>query len=190
MFSQQLKRIFERHGKAFSIICFCVFSVIIIGSGAAQTIRKISVEREILASLNSAAEQDNIKVNVRGAVNNADVYELPRGSRVSDAVSAAGGLSDNAARNHTNLADFVEDGDDIYIPSADAQTKNNDGRININTASLSELKSLSGVGDVTAQKIIDYREANGSFTSISQLKNIEGIGDKTFENIKEFVALE
>lgn len=139
-----------------------------------------------------------IMVDVGGEVVNPMVVELEEGSRVEDAIKAAGGVTGNADLTEINRADFLEDGDKILIPSKqqdgssyDGGVKGNgysvysDSRININTAGSEELQMLDGVGPATAQKIIDYREANGSFKKIEDIKNVSGIGDKTFEKFKD-----
>lgn len=139
-----------------------------------------------------------IMVDVGGEVVNPMVVELEEGSRVEDAIKAAGGVTGNADLTEINRADFLEDGDKILIPSKqqdgssyDIGVKGNgyslysDSRININTAGSEELQMLDGVGPATAQKIIDYREANGSFKKIEDIKNVSGIGDKTFEKFKD-----
>ena len=189
-FSKQFKMFFERHGKAISLSCFCLFTAAVLIIGAAKTVKKAGAEKEILKELNENLASDTVSVDVKGAVKNTGSFELPRGSKVSDAVDAAGGLSVNADTDNLNLSAPLENGAEITIPAADAPAQSPDGKINLNTASLYDLMSLDGIGEVTAQKIIDYRDKNGSFTNTEQLKNIDGIGDKTFENIKESIALE
>lgn len=147
-----------------------------------------------------------IMVDIGGEVNNPMVAELEEGSRVEDAINAAGGVTENADLTDINRAAFLEDGDKILIPTMttgdanNGQTKNssdqsimaNDGyktysddRININTAGSEELQQLEGIGPVTAEKIIEYRQTNGKFKSIEDIKNVSGIGDKTFEELKD-----
>ena len=187
---KQLKTFLERHGRAISLCCFCVFTVAVIGVGAVQTFKKASAEREILNALNESFGAESIRVYVGGAVKNKGTYDLPRSSRVEDAVSAAGGFTEDAAQESVNTAVFVEDGDEIIIPSQNGIVRSAVGKININAATVRDLVLLNGIGEVTAQKIIDYREANGLFTSLSQLKSIDGIGEKTFEGIKEDITLD
>lgn len=139
-----------------------------------------------------------IMVDVGGEVVNPMVVELEEGSRVEDAIKAAGGVTGNADLTEINRADFLDDGDKILIPSKQQEGSSfdsgvkgsgyslySDDRININTADSEELQMLDGVGPATAQKIIDYREANGSFKKIEDIKNVSGIGDKTFEKLKD-----
>ncbi|MDO4869600.1 MAG: helix-hairpin-helix domain-containing protein [Bacillota bacterium] len=149
-----------------------------------------------------------IFVDIGGAVQSPMLAELPQGSRVEDAITAAGGLTEEADISSVNRAEFLEDGQKIYIPeklpegeagaaqdtvgaagyvpSAAAGT---DGKININTADSTQLQELNGVGPATAQKIIDYRTSNGRFQSIEDIKNVSGIGDKTFDKLKDNITI-
>ncbi|MBR6799983.1 MAG: helix-hairpin-helix domain-containing protein [Firmicutes bacterium] len=143
-----------------------------------------------------------IMVDIGGAVNDPMVAELEEGSRVEDAINAAGGVTEDADLTEINRAAFLEDGDKILIPekqevalndisnATDGSAKGgytsySDGKININTAGSEELQTLDGVGPVTAEKIIDYRESNGRFKDIEDIKNVSGIGEKTFEKLKD-----
>lgn len=154
-----------------------------------------------------AAESETAKiiVDIGGEVVSPMVVELDEGSRVGDAIEAAGGVTENADLTDINRAAFVEDGEKIYIPSAEIegedgegdgevsssgrQTGRSDGRININTADSAQLQELDGIGPATAQKIIDYRKENGRFSSIEDIKNVSGIGDKSFEKIKDRIKV-
>jgi competence protein ComEA len=141
-----------------------------------------------------------ILVQVAGSVKQAGLYTLPAGSRVMDAVQAAGGLASEADPDAANLAAILKDGDYIYIPSAQgaglpAQSLEA-GRvpvpgapININTATQSELESLPGIGEKNAQAIIAYRSAHGSFTSIEEIQDVEGIGPSTFEELRTLITV-
>lgn len=146
-----------------------------------------------------------IYVDVGGEVKDPSVVELPDGSRVTDAITAAGGLTEQADLTDINRAAFVSDGEKIYIPSQVSEleddglsagegggggtAKSSDGRININTADSTQLQELTGVGPATAEKIIDYRKQNGRFQSIEDIKNVSGIGDKTYEKLKEHIKV-
>lgn len=144
-----------------------------------------------------------IMVDIGGEVKNPMVAELAEGSRVEDAIEAAGGVTEDADLIDINRAAFLEDGDKILIPakldsndgntssgvtsssSKGSYTSYSSGKININTAGSEELQQLDGVGPVTAEKIIEYRESNGRFGSIEDIKNVSGIGEKTFEKMKD-----
>jgi competence protein ComEA len=146
-------------------------------------------------------EQNKIKVHVIGGVNISGVYELPEGSRVIDAVQAAGGLTEDADLNSTNLAAPLNDGQQVkvFVLNEHNSVSNGlilssyvspgDGKINLNTATKEQLEKLTGIGPVLAGKIIEYRESKGSFKTISELKNVSGIGDKKFDQIKDEVVV-
>jgi competence protein ComEA len=153
-------------------------------------------------------------VDVAGEVKTPLVAELQAGSRVYEAIEAAGGLTPDADTRYINMAAALNDGDRIYVPNGDeiasetampdtagstasnsnangaATTgENSDGTININTADSDTLQQLNGVGPATAQKIIDYRDQNGGFASIEDIKNVSGIGEKTFEKMKASISV-
>ncbi len=152
------------------------------------------------AVVETEPETAKIIVDIGGEVVSPMVAELDEGSRVADAIEAAGGVTENADLTDINRAAFIEDGEKIYIPalpseedeiddggSSGTSSGYSDGKININTADSEELQELSGVGPATAQKIIDYRKENGRFSSIEDIKNVSGIGDKSFEKIKDMI---
>ena len=136
-----------------------------------------------------------VYVDIGGEVANPMVAELEEGCRVQDAIEAAGGLTENADISQINRAEFIEDGDKIFIPSLESAEGDDigsigseayyDGKININTADSAQLQELNGVGPATAEKIISYREENGRFKDIEDIKNVSGIGDKTFEKFRD-----
>ncbi len=152
---------------------------------------------------NAAGENGSmIYVDIGGAVEAPMLAELPEGSRVEDAIKAAGGLKKDADMSGINRAEFLNDGDKVYIPTmiidddcnaaGEVQPLNgtsgtSGGRVNINTADSAQLQTLSGVGPATAQKIIDYRTAIGRFRAPEDLMNVSGIGEKTFEKLKDHV---
>ena len=135
-------------------------------------------------------------VHVCGQVAAPGVYELAEGSRIYEAIEAAGGVNSQAAPEGLNQAACVEDGQQIYVPSVQELQDNSftaagdsgaaeDGRVNINTAQAEELMTLSGIGEAKAAAIIQYREENGGFQSIEELMEISGIKEGVFEKIKE-----
>jgi len=145
-----------------------------------------------------------VVVNIDGAVQVPGVYSLPLDSRVMDAVELAGGFKEDAQQGSVNLAAPVEDGSHIYIPfrritegvstseEATSYGLSDTGEIvrlvNINQASLEELIALPGIGPVTAEKIIAYREQSG-FTRIEDIQLVAGIGPATYEKIKDYLTV-
>ena len=132
---------------------------------------------------------------------------LPPNSRVQDAIAAAGGITEDANVENLNLAAQLDDGSQVVVPavsraaspadtgSAPASTEQPQGEsvaqiVNINTASQTELETLPGVGPVTAQKIIAYRQENGAFSTIEEIQKVSGIGPATFEKMKHLLSVE
>ena len=147
-------------------------------------------------------EQDLITVDVKGAVKSPGIYDLPVGSRVNDAVQKAGGLIEQADSKSLNLAQKVSDEALVYVPtkgeeaasqqagSGAASSTSKEKKVNLNKASLEELKQVKGLGGKRAQDIIDHREANGKFKSVDELKKVSGIGAKTMEKLKDYVTVD
>ena len=140
----------------------------------------------------TAREPQTLIVHVCGAVRREGVYELEAGSRVEDAVRAAGGFLPTADRTHHNLAKPVADGEQIRIPTqteaqslqAEARQKS-DGLIDINTAGAEELEKLPGIGAAKAQAIIAWREENGRFETIEDIMKVPGIKESAFSQLKD-----
>jgi len=150
-------------------------------------------------------DKQKIIVDVDGAIKNPGVYEFDKGDRIDDAIIKAGGLLENANTKNINRARVLLDGEKIYILKEGEKNfdieiidgsiyntgevvESND-KININTASKEVLMSLDGIGEVYAQRIIDYRNT-AKFSTIEELKLVKGIGEKTFEKIKDIITVE
>jgi len=153
-----------------------------------------------------------VYVHIDGAVFEPGVYPLPSGSRVFEAIDAAGGATDEADVTQINLAARVADGQKLVVPAqgaAGAPPRPSDpssssstapsskvivgddsARININTASARVLQSLPGVGAITAGRIVQYRQTNGPFTSVNQLRDARLLTAATFEKIKASLSVE
>ena len=137
-----------------------------------------------------------LQVYVTGEVANPQqTYNLPAGSRVADAINAAGGPTDNADQDRINLAGLLRDGDQIHLPAIDADdvelpTPMGGEKVRINSATQSELESLPGIGPVTAASIIEFREEAGGFAALDDLDAVPGIGPATLENLRDLVAFD
>ena len=157
-------------------------------------------------------KNENIIVHVSGAVNKEGSVELKNNSRIIDAIDKAGGLKDEADITNINLAYIIEDGMKIHIPSKEEkestiivesnidsgtveqsnEIKSNNNKklkININTATKTDLETLPGIGESTALKIIEYRKKKGKFKLIEDIKQVNGIGENKFNKIKELITV-
>ena len=158
----------------------------------------------------------DIYVDVKGSVKTPGVYKLKSDARVSDAVEAAGGILKDANTRFINLSKQLKDGDVVVVysnseiekakednivyietPCICEEVKNDacykeeesNGKININTASLEELKTITGIGDAKASAIIEYRTQNGRFNTIEDIKKVSGISETLFDKIKDFITV-
>ncbi|MBR1931660.1 MAG: ComEA family DNA-binding protein [Lachnospiraceae bacterium] len=142
------------------------------------------------------SEQKRICVYVCGAVEHPGVVELPEGSRVADALRAAGGFAPDAREDLVNLAEWIQDGqmlrfpgvDEVWIAEGEGKSDVN-GRIDINTADIAQLTALNGIGNARAQDIVTYREAHGRFETIEDIKKVPGIKDSIFEKISDQITV-
>ena len=155
-----------------------------------------------------SAQAKTFFVHVGGAVRAPGLYELREGLRVAAAIEAAGGFSSDAATDAVNLAQELSDGEQIIVPTEEEYANGHAGRefgtgtvseganssiasglVNINTATVSELDALPGIGESTARKIVADRSANGPFKTIEDLKRVSGIGDKKYEQLAGLICV-
>lgn len=156
-------------------------------------------------STEESEEPSQLVVDVKGAVEKPGLYTLEVGSRVNDAVEAAGGLTSQADPKSINLAQKLSDEAVVYVASKDenisvvasttassamSPEEKSTSLVNLNTATEADLQTISGIGAKRAADIIAYREANGGFKSVDDLNNVSGIGDKTMESIRPYVTVE
>jgi competence protein ComEA len=162
------------------------------GAGASVSARPAPLVRERESS------RPQVLVHVVGAVREPGLYELKEGSRVADAVERAGGATAKADLSLVNLAAPVADGTQVVVPARSppaapeatggASPQARAGPVHLNTATVEELDALPGVGPVTAQKIVDFRQANGAFASVDELDAVPGIGPARLEELRKLVA--
>ena len=141
---------------------------------------------------------EKIVVHIDGQVVNKGVYTIENSYRLNDLVNLAGGLTQQADITRINLAKKLNDGEKIYIyavgeekkvnEESDGEEEDSNEKVNINTANKNKLKTLPGIGDATADKIISYREKNGKFKSIEEIQKVNGIGSSKFNNIKDLIS--
>lgn len=149
----------------------------------------------------ATATAEFVVVYISGAVRRPDVYRLPAAARVKDVVLAAGGLADDADADTINLAEHLTDAQHIYVPRQGemppaapaagngATAADQPSLLNINTASAAELEGLPGIGEGFAQRIVEYRAANGPFGSLEDLRNVKGIGPSILDQIIPLVTV-
>ena len=185
----------------------------------AEAAGQVSSEYSVTKDGGEPHEPETIFVHVCGAVEKPDVYELPTGSRVYEAVQAAGGFAKDADESYVNQAQELSDGVKLVIPTLEqteilasetesdamagavgiqdsggrqdesSQSSASDGKVDINTASEAELCNVPGIGAVRAAAIVAYRQENGSFSSVEDIMNVSGIKEGTFEKIKDSIKV-
>ena len=195
---------------AVLMVIFCFFLWMTYGAGNSMeaetsytdvTALSTSSSKQSSQSLSEASSQSKtegsekgeskVTVDVKGAVANPGVYTLKASARVTDAIKAAGGMTEDADAKSVNLAASLSDEEVVYVATKDenlsvlGQSGTKDGKINLNTATSEELQTISGIGAKRAEDIIAYRESHGGFQSVDDLKNVSGIGDKTLDKIRE-----
>ena len=209
---RMLARDLKEHQKIINttaVIMIIIAAVLFYGQkGNIETIRFDGEEEASAQSeeTKSAAEATDIYVDIGGAVKKPGVYKMDPGSRVFEVIDKAGGLTKHADTASLNQAEEVTDGQKLWIPSdRDSPPKGEvsaaadspagtaadpSGKININTADAAALQQISGIGPVTAQKIIDYRTSNGHFGSIEEITNVSGIGGAVYDGLKGYIKVE
>ncbi|MCY8490375.1 helix-hairpin-helix domain-containing protein [Bacillus atrophaeus] len=203
---------FYQHKKiiltAGAVVIFIVILLIFPGAKKQEPVQQITASPDTAGTQvqqqesKGDADGEKIIIDIKGAVKHPGVYELKTGDRVSQAIEKAGGINSEADEKQVNLAELLQDGTVVYIPSegeestqsasANASVQNGAGKealVNINTASLEELQAISGVGPSKAEAIIAYREENGKFQAVEDITNVSGIGEKSFEKIKSAITV-
>ena len=181
--------------------------LILVGVGGLFSKKEESVEETTAVETTVLAEKTEVSttqetvifVDIKGAVKNPGVYQMKVGDRVKDALEAAGGLTAEADSQKVNLAKRLEDQMVIVVPKVGEEAEEipagetrkeatKEGKVNINTATVEELKTLKGVGEKKAEAIIEYRKKNGSFQTKEDLMKVRGIGKKLFESFQERIV--
>ncbi len=181
--------------------------LILVGVGGLFSKKEESVEETTVVETTMLAEKTEVSttketvifVDIKGEVKKPGVYQMKVGDRVKDALDAAGGLTDEADSQKVNLAKRLEDQMVIVVPKvgeepeaipagATSKEVSKEGKVNINTATVEELKTLKGVGEKKAEAIIEYRKKNGSFKTKEDLMKVRGIGKKLFESFEERIV--
>ncbi len=188
------------------LIMGIAISLVFMGCGSKS--KKISLDdTKPKTSLEETKSSGDIFVHVVGEVNAPGIVKVPEGTRLYNVIEKAGGMTKNAQTDYLNLADTVKDGQQIRViskkeykklkkksrkesPNESQGGSDTSGLININTATADELQTLSGIGEVRAKAIVEYRTQNGNFSKPEDIKNVSGIGDATFNNIKSQICVD
>jgi competence protein ComEA len=145
------------------------------------------------ASGGTATPSGTIVVAVQGKVAHPGLYRLPAGSRVADALEAAGGALPGVDLSYVNLARKLTDGELVLVgatpPPESGSAAAPGGKVDLNLATVTQLEALPGIGPALAQRIVDYRNQHGGFHSIDELRKVGGIGDAKFAQIKDLVTV-
>jgi competence protein ComEA len=186
-----------------TILAFFLLAFAIVGGGVLLLVtRPQPVQSTINPPLPTATAEPTatpgpITVYITGAVQQPQTtLSLPFGSRVQEAVEAAGGLLDEADRDRVNMAQILRDGDQVHVPSLGGEnevivaTPNSGGMVFINRATTEELETLPGVGPALAGRIITYRDENGPFTSLDDLDNVSGIGPSLLAEMEGLISFD
>lgn len=202
--------------KKWTVICGLILGVLLCGCGEKKGQEIILIGKGDTASPDSgqnsagadakdgiaetevtvSAEEVRILVHVCGAVAIPGVVSLPQGSRVEDALLAAGGFAEDASRDYVNLAGYVSDGEKLYFPTREevsvgmrALAEADDGLVNINTADVAVLCTLPGIGESRARDIIAYREAHGDFESCEDIMKVSGIKTSVYNKLSDRIKV-
>jgi competence protein ComEA len=176
-----------------TLLAAVAFGVYVFSSGAGQgNTMKIEKSSDSTA-VSGDVQAPKIYVHVAGSVKSPGIYQLDSGTRVYDAVLAAGGFTSKANQSSVNMARALTDGEQLVVSSESGgtsfQVAPSSSQISLNQASSSQLEDLPGVGPALAGRIIDWRVANGGFKAKEDLLNVAGIGDKLFASFKDLVTL-
>lgn len=200
--------------KIIITVVILVISIIGLKLFLSKNAAKVSQVEEVVLTdttdLIAETEKENndvvkMYVDIKGAVKLPGMYEVTSDMRVLNVIDMAGGLKETADDSQVNFSQRIEDQMVIYIPIEGEElsetviagtnsntaniSKDEDGKINLNQATKEELMTLSGVGEKKAEKIIEYREENGSFKTIEDLKNVNGFGEKSFESLEKYISI-
>ena len=210
-----LENLTKKQKIILSIIAVLVAIGIIYFINNKNQTNNIELDENILVSNQNTKQmsqdtEEIVIVHITGSVKNPGIVKLKEGSRIEDAIEAAGGLTENADISNVNLAYVLDDGTKIKIPNLDDEDigdedvvskdsgegiiqedekTTNTNIVNINKATENELSTLPGIGNSLATRIVEYRKQNGNFKTIEDIKNVSGIGESKFANIKDFISI-
>ena len=208
-----MKTIWKKYGKIVAAAVFLTVAGLYYGfvvrkedlvrlGNDGHPIQSVWVESEVLSEVQStpvtesSTEPIKIYVHICGEVNNPGVYELAEGSRIFEAVEAAGGFTEEAAQTSLNLAQVISDEEQIVILTQDEaaekarlEREQAAGIVNLNTASKEQLMTLTGIGESRAEDIIRYRKESGGFQNIEEIMSVPGIKESAYLKIKDSITV-
>ena len=201
-----MKKDYKTIGTIIIGIIIFLFFIISYFSGGSSELNKnnnesIFVEEdESMEVITKKEEKESIKivVDIKGEIKNPNIYWLEEGCIIEDLINVAGGITEEGDLSKINRAQKLNDHEVVIIPNINDKeseieniipSSNDKNKVNINTASINELDTLSGIGPSKAEAIIKYREENGTFKSIEEIKNVTGIGEALFEKFKENITI-
>lgn len=208
-----MKNIWKKYGKIVAAAVFLTVAGLYYGfvvrkedlvrlGNDGHPIQSVWVESEVLSEVQntpvteSSTEPIKIYVHICGEVNNPGVYELAEGSRIFEAVEAAGGFTEEAAQASLNLAQVISDEEQIVILTQDEaaekarlEREQAAGIVNLNTASKEQLMTLTGIGESRAEDILRYRQESGGFQTIDEIMNVPGIKESAYLKIKDSITV-
>lgn len=208
-----MKTIWKKYGKIVAAAVFLTVAGLYYGfvvrkedlvrlGNDGHPIQSVWVEPEVLSEVQStpvtesSTEPIKIYVHICGEVNNPGVYELTEGSRIFEAVEAAGGFTEEAAQASLNLAQVISDEEQIVILTQDEaeekarlEREQAAGIVNLNTASKEQLMTLTGIGESRAEDILRYRQESGGFQAIEEIMNVPGIKESAYLKIKDSITV-
>ena len=208
-----MKTIWKKYGKIVAAAVFLTVAGLYYGfvvrkedlvrlGNDGHPIQSVWVESEVLSEVQntpvteSSTESIKIYVHICGEVNNPGVYELAEGSRIFEAVEAAGGFTEEAAQASLNLAQVISDEEQIVIltqeeaeEKARLEREQAAGIVNLNTASKEQLMTLTGIGESRAEDILRYRQESGGFQAIEEIMNVPGIKESAYLKIKDSITV-
>ena len=178
------------------MLALCAVAVVVVGGRVLRPAAPRGTAPPLIRAkpTSSHPRAAQLVVDVAGAVKHAGLYRLPQGSRIADAVARAGGATARAQLELVNLAAPLADGEQVLVPARGpgvagaAAGPSPTAPVDLNSATIEQLDALPGVGPVTAQKIVDYRQAHGPFRSVDELDAIPGIGPARIENLRGLVV--
>ena len=200
---QKIKDFIYYNRKEIITVFICISAFISFSLFSSKS-EVITMSNDIEKDEEIEEKKETIMVDIKGEIQNPGTYELEIGNRIIDVINKSGGLTDDADVRSINLSEKLEDEMLIVIPSKEESvnnqpainSKNNtnvnqaqDSKISINTANVSTLMTLKGIGQKKAESIVEYREKNGLFKKIEDITNVSGIGNSIFDKIKDYIKV-